>query len=425
MTNPGYKLTEIGEIPDDWDIKPFGELIDLRSSKGVPQTKDVYIIPMEYIPDNSTSCKFKKSVSGDVIPPTYCEPGDVLMPKITPSVENGKIGIVPELPNSSAFATSEVFPVVSGPLVDNLFIFYLLKFSPYRQALVNSMIGSTGRQRVPKSFLLSMNVCFPQLLEQQKIAEILSTADRKIELIDNEIQATEKLKKGLMQTLLTRGIGHTKFKKTEIGEIPEEWEIKKIKDCILPTFSVDPKLAFGQNQFSYVDVSAVSNEELKIIDSRNMKGSEAPSRARKEIKHNDILFATVRPYLKRVAIVPYELDGQICSTAFCVVRPDIEKMSSNYMFYSLTSDTFVQRVTGLQTGSAYPAISDGQVLSALISVPEIEEQQEIAGFLSIFDERLKHLRKMKNGSELLRNGLMQGLLTGRVRVKISKFKGAA
>ena len=65
----------------------------------------------------------------------------------------------------------------------------------------------------------------PTIEEQEKIASILSTVDEQIDNVDALIEKNKELKKGLMQTLLTKGIGHTKFKKTEIGEIPEEWEV--------------------------------------------------------------------------------------------------------------------------------------------------------------------------------------------------------
>ena len=83
-----------------------------------------------------------------------------------------------------------------------------------------------------KTNLLRNIFTIPPLPEQQKIASILSNVDNLIQKTDQIIEQTQRLKKGLMQKLLTKGIGHTKFKKTDLGEIPEEWPIVKLKDIV-------------------------------------------------------------------------------------------------------------------------------------------------------------------------------------------------
>ena len=423
MTRPGYKMTEIGEIPEEWSIKRLGEIANLRGRKTTPHGSEIAVIPMEMVPQNAIYCGYKIIDKDTIKPPTYCEPGDILIPKITPSVENGKQGLVPDIPGNFGFATSEVFAISCEKVASSHFIFYLLKLDTFRAILVNSMSGSTGRQRVPKEVLINLRLPVPNILEQQKIAEILTTADRKIELIDHEIQAAEELKKGLMQTLLTRGIGHTKFKMTEIGEIPEEWIIKRLKDCTTPTQNIDPTTKFGTKSFKYIDVSGVSSEQLKIVESRLIQGTDAPSRARKEVDTDDILVATVRPSLKRVAKVSSDLNGQVCSTAFCVIKTDRAIADPDYIFHSVTSDKFIQNISGFQTGSAYPAITDNQVLSTYIAIPSLEEQNRIANILSTIGKKIGFQRYKKSKAEQLKKGLMQALLTGQVRVKIDPSRG--
>ncbi|MEM4056660.1 MAG: restriction endonuclease subunit S [Thermoplasmatales archaeon] len=198
-----FKMTEIGEIPEEWNLEPFREILQVRKRSNRGKSEKAFIIPMELIPENGIYCKYKYIEEDEVIPPTYCEPGDILLPKITPSIENGKQGIVPNLQGGHAFATSEVFPIVAGEKLLNLFTFYLLKTDLFRQPLINSMVGATGRQRVTKDSLYSLLLPVPLLPEQQKIAEILTTADRKIELLKEKRQKAESLKKGLMQVLLT------------------------------------------------------------------------------------------------------------------------------------------------------------------------------------------------------------------------------
>ena len=106
--------------------------------------------------------------------------------------------------------------------------------------------------------------------------------------------------------------------------LPEEWSCGSINSVCIKTKMRDPSKN-PDDEFEYVDVSSVSNESFTITASTPMLGIDAPSRARKAIETDDVLYATVRPYLKRIAKVPSSLNGQIASTGFCVVRTDKKK----------------------------------------------------------------------------------------------------
>src|SRR5262249_55652816 len=142
-------------------------------------------------------------------------------------------------------------------------------------------------------------------------------------------------------------------------------------------------------RFKYVDVSAISNDSLCIQGYTEYNGTDTPSRARKLIEAGDVIFATVRPYLKRVAIVPSELAGHICSTAFCVIRVQPKKADPAYLFFAVSDDRFVQRVSGNQRGSSYPAVTDSDVLNELIPLPPLPEQQEIGQALSTIQQAME------------------------------------
>ena len=198
-----FKMTEIGEIPEEWPHRPFSEVLQIRKRNNEGKSEEIYTIPMELIPENGIYCGYMPLNKKGVVPPTYCESGDILLPKITPSVENGKQGMVPPIPSGYAFATSEVYALVTNDSLTNIFTFYLLKFSLFRKPLIDSMVGTTGRQRVPKDSLFSLSFPVPPIQEQQKITEILTTVDHKLELLRNKKTHLEKLKKGLMEDLLT------------------------------------------------------------------------------------------------------------------------------------------------------------------------------------------------------------------------------
>jgi len=97
------------------------------------------------------------------------------------------------------------------------------------------------------------------------------------------------------------------------------WPIKTLGEVLQQTETVNP-LRSPQTEFDYIDVSSISNATFQIETTQRLEGKDAPSRARKLVRSNDILFATIRPTLQRIAIVPAHLDRQVCSTGYFVLR---------------------------------------------------------------------------------------------------------
>ena len=164
-----------------------------------------------------------------------------------------------------------------------------------------------------------------------------------------------------------------------------------IRDLVKKTHHLDPK-KLGNDSFTYVDISSVDKDTKRITEPQTLLVGDAPSRARKEIKVNDVLVATVRPNLNGVAIVPPEYDNQIASTGFCVLRVDPEQLDPNYLFYFTQTETFISHLTELSTGAGYPAVSDEDILDTRIPFPPLTEQKRIASLLARAD-RLRQLRQ--------------------------------
>lgn len=164
-----------------------------------------------------------------------------------------------------------------------------------------------------------------------------------------------------------------------------------IRDLVKKTRQLDPR-KLGIESFAYVDISSVNKDTKSIAAPQILSIEDAPSRARKEIKANDVLVATVRPNLNGVAIVPSQYDNQIASTGFCVLRADTEQLDPNYLFYFTQTDYFISRLTELSTGAGYPAVSDEDILDTRIPLPPLTEQKRIASLLARAD-RLRQLRR--------------------------------
>ncbi|MBW1972874.1 MAG: restriction endonuclease subunit S, partial [Deltaproteobacteria bacterium] len=109
-----FKQTVIGRIPKEWDVVRLGDeqVAEIRGNKSINGFNKVAFIPMEAVPDSRIFVNFEIRSMKEIKSFTYCESGDLLLAKITPSLENGKQGIVPDtVPNGFALATTEVFPI--------------------------------------------------------------------------------------------------------------------------------------------------------------------------------------------------------------------------------------------------------------------------------------------------------------------------
>ena len=172
------------------------------------------------------------------------------------------------------------------------------------------------------------------------------------------------------------------------------WATKTLGEVLQKTETVNP-LQDPEAEFDYIDVSSVSNRTFQIEETQRLKGKDAPSRARRLVKANDVLFATVRPTLQRIAIVPDQLDNQVCSTGYFVLRPKVE-VDYRFVFYSLFTENFMGQMESLQTGASYPAVTDGQVRAQVIPIPPLPEQRRIVGIL---DEAFAGIATAKANAE--------------------------
>lgn len=169
------------------------------------------------------------------------------------------------------------------------------------------------------------------------------------------------------------------------------WQTMPIRDLLAPNESANPRQE-PERIFTYIDVSSVSNKTRKVEEPQLIAGKDAPSRAKKLVRTNDVIFATIRPTMLRVALIPAELDGQICSTAYVVLRPK-PLLSSKYLFYWLFSARFANQMAILERGASYPAVSDSDVRNQPISFPSMEEQDRIVAILDNAFEGINALEK--------------------------------
>ena len=167
--------------------------------------------------------------------------------------------------------------------------------------------------------------------------------------------------------------------------MPQGWVEATLGDATHPIIQIKPKDE-PQRQFDYVDIGCIDNSKFEIVDKKTFMGIGAPSRARRVIATDDVLFSTVRTYLKNIAKVPPEYDGALTSTGITVLRAN-EVSEAGYLFAYVTSATFVESISKSQDGTMYPAVTDKDVLGHTIPLPPLAEQKRIVAKLDALGEQ--------------------------------------
>jgi len=398
IVNKEFKDSPIGKIPKDWDVKKLGDIITYKKGKKPEEICEDYqveclpYLSAEYLREGSSTIYVKPS-KGDVI----VNDGDILLLWDGSNAGEffyGRRGVL-----SSTMVKIEQ----KKQFFNQKFLFYVLKF---KEKGLKETTKGTGIPHVEKSVLNNMYIPLPPLSEQQKIAEILSTVDTAIEKVNEEISKIELLKKGLMHELLTKGIGHKEFKDSPIGKIPKDWEIKKLEEIAKIIMGQSPPsstynnvgegLPFLQGKLEFGDVYP----SPRIYCSDPIKIAEA----------GDILIS-VRAPVGDVNLAPYKL---CIGRGLAAIRINTKKGNYKFYFYYLQKEK--DSWEKMSKGSTFKAINKSDIENFVVPLPPLSEQQKIAEILSTVDEILDLKKKKREKLEKLKNGLMNLLLTGKIRI---------
>jgi type I restriction enzyme, S subunit len=186
--------------------------------------------------------------------------------------------------------------------------------------------------------------------------------------------------------------------------IPKSWFSTKIGEICQTTNKVDRRSIQKDKTFFYIDISSIDNTTNKIVSYKSYSWKEAPSRAQQIIYINDILFSTVRTYLKNIAIVDSViLNEQIASSGFTVLRTNLQIALPKLLFYFTLSQIFLQPLNELQTGTSYPAVRDSDVFSQSFPLPPLAEQHRIVAKIEeLFSELDKGIETLKTAQQQLK-----------------------
>jgi len=307
---------------------------------------------------------------------------------------------------SLAYKNDENISIISPLYVsfkaknDKVLDLYLLNW--FRSnGFIEQMIFEGGvRNTLNFDNLIEISIPLPSLPEQEKIASCLSSLDEVITGEQQKLELLKQHKKGLLQNLFPQEgetVPKLRFKEFENSG---EWEVKRLGEVC----EINPSISKLPKEFIYIDLESVKDGQL--FQTKKISIDNAPSRAQRLLRKNDIIFQMVRPYQRNNLL--FNLDGfnYVASTGYAQLRTS---QSPEFLYYQLHTDFFVFRVLEKCTGTNYPAINTEELTKIEVFVPSLPEQQKIASCLSSLDEIITAQTQKIEQLQRHKKGLLQGL----------------
>ena len=347
---------------------------------------------------------------------TYFEKDDVLVAKITPCFENGKGANLEFLKTKRGYGSTEFHVLRAKRDASAKYIFYHTQSVAFRKMLEGEMVGTAGQKRVPLAAIMKYPLPLAHsFIEQQAIAEALGEMDALLAAQRVRLAKQRAVKQGLLQGLLSGEKRLPGFAgEWEVVDFPELcWfqEGPGVRKYQFTTFGV--KLLNGTNIFKgNVDLDATD----KFISEREAYGPYSHFLA----DEGDIIIAcsgiAINKFEEKVAIVKAAHLPLCMNTSTMRFKPDDEKLTRGYLYHYLQSTDFKAHIGGQATGSAQVNFGPSHVKDVKMKLPPLDEQRAIADVLTEADAHLAALEAEHAKTQLLKQGMMQNLLTGKIRL---------
>lgn len=422
-TQEEYKKTPIGRVPEGWEVARLGEIFNVYGGTTPPTSKKEYwngditwVTPTDMTKlakgnhiEMSERMITSKAVEASSL--KLLKPNTLLLTSRA-TVGFTALNVRPLTINQGMTALSPKHEDQTDAL---FYAYYLRHLKPFLEQLG---AGSTFKE-VSRSSIGRLKVFYPGLKEQKKIAAILSTVDEAIGKVDEAIAKTQRLKKGLMQELLTKGIGHREFKNTEIGRIPKDWDVAELASLISELKNGFASGKRDENGIVQIRMNNITTDGRLILDSY-LKVPRPDQINNLLLGANDLLFNNTnsidlvgKSALFKQAPFPCTFSNHFTRFRFReIVLPDWVLN----IFIVLWQKGFFKSVAIRHVGQA--AVHKSHLLKLKIPLPSPPEQRQIATILSTVDKRLEFLRERRQKLNRIKKALMNDLLTGRKRVKV-------
>ena len=408
------------EVPEGWTAEPLGTLAQIVGGSGFPhshQGKDGLEFPFVKVsdmnsPGNERVVRYAANTVSHVhlaeLGATPYPPGTTVFPKVGAALLTNKRRVL----GVHAAFDNNVMGVIVRERLDSEFLFQWTQTVDFALHVQRGAVPSVNQSTVS-----SLRVALPPLPEQKKIAAILSSVDEAIQATQAVIEQTRRVKEGLLQDLLTRGIGHTRFKQTEIGEIPESWNVRRFGDV------VELRHGFQFRTHHFRDAG------VRVIKIQNVTARGVLDWANCDFVHEELVQDLGRFLLNQGDIL-MSLTGNIGRV--CRVPPGTppllqnyrvgrfvpkESLAPDYLVWLLQSPLLLNQLLVRANTTAQANIGKAEMAKALVPVPSsTNEQREVSDRLSVIESFERRAEASALTLDTLKAGLLQDLLTGKVRV---------
>lgn len=434
-----HKESPLGKIPKDWivsklseftdeitDYVAAGSFADLKNNIQVYSEHNYALYvrltdlrkglghhEQKYVDKDSYEFLIKSNLYGR----------EILFANIGANV--GEVWMMPKIPTKATIAPNMIVIRANNTKVVPEYLHSYFR-SPIGLRQIDKIIAGSGHPKINKTELRQLLAILPPLPEQQKIADILSTVDDKIGVIDQQITETRELKKGLMQRLLTKGIGHSEFKDSPIGMMPKCWKVKDLESIGINLIDGDRGSNYPKpNDFS--DTGHCLFLSAKNVTKNGFRFNECQfiNEERDKLLRNGKLFRkdfviTTRGSVGHIALyddsIPFEHIR--LNSGMVILRDSKMNFNTEFLYQLLKSPIFDSQVQFITSGSAQPQLTITGLKKLKLPVPPLDEQLIIGNILTTISDKFEILHEKKTHYHELKQGLMQQLLTGKIRVKV-------
>lgn len=405
------------QVPEGWEIKRIGELGDIVTGFTPSTTDSTYwngeipfISPADfngnlYVKETNKTVTRLGASKGRLLPEQ-----SILVTCI------GSLGGI-AIASEECVTNQQINAVVTNNKIDARCTYYVILHN------IGELERNSGTTTIPiinKTTFSEIRLPFPPLPEQKKIASILTSVDEVIEKTQSQIDKLQDLKKGTMNELLTKGIGHTEFKDSELGRIPKSWEVSTIRQLISKVIDNRGKTPpLGEEGRELIELASISKSH-RFLDYNLSKKRVSEETYRTWFRNGhpeigDILVPTVG-LIGECSIVT-EDRGCIAQNVIGLRCSDY--MLGGYLYWMMYSEYVLSEIRRVLMGAVQPSLKVPHLLDARIPLPPMDEQKRILQILNTIEDAVITNQKKVGTIQSLKKSLMQDLLTGKVRVSVN------
>ncbi len=422
----GFKQTDIGLIPEEWECKFLKDVIIktvTRNPSVVHPDKYIKYVDVSSISNENYKIISDQFVKGSEAPGRarkVIQTNDTIFATIRPTLK--RIAKVNSNYNDEYCSTAFCVLRPDQDLINKDFLYYNMLTDLFIEKISKHQSGASY-PAVRDDNVKDMAIPLPKIPEQKKIAHVLSKIQQAIETQEQVIKTTQELKKALMQKLFTEGLNGEPQKQTEIGPIPESWGVRKLGEIIEATlYGLSIK---GKQEGKYPALRMTNQYDGKtILENLQYVDLDIEKFEKFKLNKEDILFNRTNSIDLVGKTSIFESDIEAVFFSYLIrIKTKRNILNPFYLNYFLNLQSTQRNLKKLATrGVSQSNISATRLKTFLIPFPSIERQIEIVAMIKVFDHKIDLEKdRLKNMRQLLSNMLNQ-LMTGQIRVKDIEFK---